>query len=116
KEDLLRFQRLVKQTKPKRIVGLAAGKAHTRFETKAVNIFGRRGKVSPTGKASYPLYIVPGSTFARSGRSTTSFCNWTAYKISEFVRPKEIKASFLHFNGADVQEVVSLLKKLGIRG
>jgi hypothetical protein len=112
KDDLVRFQQLVEDAKPSRIVGIAVVKTRSRFETRAVNRFGRRGKVSPAGKASYLLYVPPESMFPRSRRATTSFCNWTAYKTSEFAEPKGIKVSFLHFNDNDISAVIDFLNGL----
>jgi len=112
KEDFIKFQKLVERTRPELIIGLAEVKDKSKFETLAINIFGRDRKVNKNGKNSYPLHIPYKGIFQKSANSTKSFCNWTMYKISEIIDPKYTKVSFLHFNKKDLSEVFDFIKNM----
>lgn len=109
-DDIIKFQKLIDPTKPKQIIGLAEIKSPSRFETLAINAFGKSGKVNRNGKESYVLYVPSNTDFSKSNKPTNSFCNWTMYKISELVDIKQTKVSFLHFNQKDIPKVFDYLK------
>ncbi|MES2623377.1 MAG: hypothetical protein V4576_03130 [Patescibacteria group bacterium] len=111
KEDFKKFEALIEKEKPTYIIGIAEVKTKTRIELKAVNNFGKVGKVSKNGKDSYILYIPSESVFTISKGYITSFCNWAMYKISELTEGKDIKNSFVHFNESDIPQLITLLKK-----
>ncbi len=109
-DDIIKFQKLVDDTQPTLIIGVAEVKGLSRFETLAVNVFGKNGRVNRNGKDSYKLYVPPQIDFPKSRKTTNSFCNWTMCRISELVDSKHTKVSFLHFSREDIPKVLDFLK------
>lgn len=101
KEDFKSFTELIQKKNPKLIIGLAEVKAKTRIESIAVNRFGKTGIINKAGKKLYKLHVPKDLPFPISKKPTTSFCNWTMYKISELGIP----VTFIHFNVMDIKSV-----------
>lgn len=111
KEDLERFKEIIKTTKPKLIIGIAEVSSQSRFETKAVNHFGPKGTINRAGHEEFELFVPSETQFLRSTKVTKTFCNWTAYRISEAIQKTDTKLAFLHFNKNDIDTVIDFLKK-----
>lgn len=113
KRDLGRFTELVEQLKPTHIVGLATVNGRSRWETVAANNFNGKNIVA-SGIGTYELSVPESTQFRLSKRTTSSFCNWTMYKIAELVALKRLKSKvlFLHFNPAEVNNVIDETKGL----
>ena len=109
KEDVGTFQKIIEKNKPRLIISVAEIRAQSRFETSAINAFGRNGKVNKAGKDSYALYT-PANIFPKSKRPTRSLCNWTMYEIGELAQVQSINNSFIHSNARDLPEVFHFLK------
>ncbi|MEP7103382.1 MAG: hypothetical protein ABI721_01575 [Candidatus Dojkabacteria bacterium] len=75
---------------------------------KAINKF-NQGKVNRVGKESYDLFIP--NIKIQHGIPSDSFCNWTMYKISEFLEENklDIKLSFIHLDIQDFNKLNSSL-------
>ena len=106
KEDFKSFTELIQKKNPKLIIGLAEAKTKTRIESVAVNRFGKAGIINKAGKKSYKLHVPKDLPFTISKKPTTSFCNWTMYKISQLGAP----VSFIHYNTADLPVILDMLK------
>ncbi len=100
KEDFEKFTKLIQRKKPKLIIGLAEVKTKTRIESVAVNRF-NNGLINQAGKKLYKLHVPKDLPFPVSKKPTTSFCNWTMYKISQLGIP----LTFIHFNKKDLEKI-----------
>ncbi len=102
KSDFENFKIKSLSKKPKHILGIGNTKKESQLESKAVNIFNKSKQIEKRGKEEYNLFTFE-SVFSVNNRYTTSFCNWTTYKISSFIEEKKIdtKVSFLHLNKSD---------------
>lgn len=109
-EDLEKFKTLIHTTKPTHIIGLAEVRQSSRFEKIAVNKFGKRGTINKAGKDFYSMHIPADALFPLSSQPSKSFCNWTMYKIAEYIANDNIKLSFVHFNRGDFEKVCDFIK------
>ncbi len=102
KLDLEILKKKILEEKPEIILGIAKAKDFTRFETTVINKF-NKNKINPDGKTSFALYI-PSKIFPKSKNPTHSFCNWTAYKIKEFLKENNLptKLAFVHVKEQDI--------------
>ncbi|MFA6197691.1 MAG: hypothetical protein WC734_00855 [Patescibacteria group bacterium] len=110
--DLARFERKLVSEIPKRIIGLAHTKKATQFEAVAINTFGSNKKIARPGQDCYYLDTNNASGFQISKVPTTTFCNWTMYKIAEYIskHSNNIKFSFVHFNESDLDSIIKHIK------
>ncbi|MCA9381716.1 hypothetical protein KC678_05600 [Candidatus Dojkabacteria bacterium] len=102
KESLTQFEKLILEEKPSYIIGIADNKRSSRFESQTVNIF-NQNKVLRGGKNKFDLSVINIPLKINKG-FTTSFCNWTAYRISDFLLKGNMKIShsFIHLNRNDI--------------
>lgn len=111
KKDLELFKQMVLTNPPNLIIGLAKSKnQYSWIETKTVNKFTQK-KVSinnPTQQYDLTKIILP-KEFRLNYHYSTSFCNWTMFKISEFIQQNNLpsKLNFVHLQS----QHYSLLKK-----
>lgn len=110
KKDLESFKEYLLKEKPNCILGVATTKGKTQIETRAINAFGKR-KLSKTNEG-FDLTIPRSTIFPSATQPTTSFCNWTMFKIAEYISSKNlpIKLSFIHFNPKDIQLMINFLQ------
>lgn len=110
KEDFERFCLEIETKKPDWIIGIAKGR-RTIWESLAANQF-NQGKIIKGGVEKYDLYIPEKTSFPIHETAWTTFCNWTAYKIQEFLErnKSEAKLSFLHLAKKDLPVFEELLK------
>lgn len=108
KQDLQKFFNILSKSTIDSIVGLAEIKSVSRVESMAVNAFGKNKKICKSGPNSFALDLYKENIFKVSKSHTTSFCNWTMYKISEYIQNNKllIKHSFIHYNKADIDKVL----------
>lgn len=109
KEDFEKFKALILEANPDLILGLAEIQTPTRIESKAINLFGSEKVVVSGGPNYYSLYKPEYLDFILNKGSTNSFCNWTAYKISNFIESKYIKNSFIHFKPEDLSKIIGFI-------
>jgi hypothetical protein len=106
--DLQTFSTLIQQRPNEPILGIAASRSVSVFEAKALNRFNQTGQVSP-GSPPEKLYVpnLTSTKFSTSNRPTTSFCNWTMYKIQEqlIAENKSRNFSFAHLNPNDIKDL-----------
>ena len=114
KTDFQNFTRHILKTKPTLIIGVARSANSSHFEIKAVNRFNRNKKINAYGIAEYPL-TYPSQGFGKIGvssRFTDTFCNWTMYKISEFINSSSIGLQFVHIHPRDISDLISYLSQI----
>ena len=113
KQDLQKFFNILSESAVDSIVGLAEIKGVSRVESVAVNAFGKNKKICKSGPDSFKLDLLKDNIFKVSKSHTTSFCNWTMYKISEHIQNNKllIKHSFIHYNKADIELVLGTPNK-----
>lgn len=109
KEDMKTFEQLLKYTQ-RGVLGVADTKRHSRIETIAINKF-NNGKLEKSGPNELRLYADPrlgGITLAQ--KPTSTFCNWTMYKIQAFIDSQNIdsKFTFIHINVKDLDRLNAL--------
>ncbi len=104
KEDLIAFIEKIRSEKPDIIMGIAKSGNSSYFERIAINQFNNAKKISKDGKEFYELSLPKNPIFAVSNNSTDSFCNWTAYKIADFLENNGLntRLRFIHLREEDL--------------
>lgn len=112
-EDLARFFDLVDKIQPSLIVGVAATKDQSRFEPLAINRFQKSKKVSHGQPDALELAIpdLTNTSFEIATLPTSSFCNWTAYKIKNHLQSSQPAPTFyfVHINPKDLPMLKAVL-------
>jgi hypothetical protein len=109
KQDLEVFLKQLEVEKPEFVVGFAELKRgkFSKFESIAVNDYNRNSKVIKGGLDSFKLFIPKDkpNDFRVCKTTTTSFCNYTMYKIAHFINEKQLptKLVFIHLNEKDIR-------------
>lgn len=104
KEDLEKFIKIIETKKPKYVLGVAKTKNVSQFEKYAINKFGQMGTINKNGLSKIELYVPKkiDKGFQISTKTTNSFCNWTMYKIGEYLLKYglDIKFMFVHYSAS----------------
>src|SRR3989344_4304635 len=110
-KDFITFSEKILRKKPEIIIGIAKSENSSRFEKLAINQFNKTKKVSLGGKNSFDLDLPENLIFPVSDKPTNSFCNWTAYKLKEFLdnNKLDIKLIFVHIGEKDINKLSSIL-------
>lgn len=126
-DDVFVFRRLhddfrqlavdILKRKPRHVLGIAHFKYQIpRFEPTAINQFHKRGRITKTGPEKYPLFIpkLEGTPFRTSATPSDSFCNWTMYKIANFLAENNLqsKLMFVHMKERYLDSLVDVIDKL----
>jgi len=77
-----RFAQIILEKNPQVILGIANYKGNSQSEAVAINQFHKSKMIDKSGPKKFDLSKIPG--FPISPKSSDSFCNWTAYKMSRF--------------------------------
>jgi len=111
-EDFQKFSQLIEKEKPSLVLGIAASNSLSRFEPKTINQFNGNKKIVPMGIKELPLFVPLNAPLEISKISRDSFCNWSMYKIANFIRENELNTnlSFAHVNEKDVDNIVDWAK------
>lgn len=110
KNDLDLLSKEIVATKPDIIIGLA--KSHSDksfFEPVTINKFNKSNKVINGSEDLYKLFIpdlIP-KNFAISPNPSSTFCNYSMYKISHFLNENNInvKFSFIHISEEGIKQI-----------
>ncbi|MGD9276612.1 MAG: hypothetical protein PVJ67_05550 [Candidatus Pacearchaeota archaeon] len=110
KEDLKKLRENLIREKPNFIIGCAKANRSC-IESIAINKFNNKN-VSKDGKEFYKLFVPKTNLFSISKKGTSSFCNWTMYKISEIILEDNLdtKVIFIHFKEEDFERLMKFLK------
>jgi len=114
KRDFEDFARLIVKDRPKLILGIARSTGnYSQFEKEAINRFNKTGIISRAGSSSYELYYPKKGykSIGLSDKPTDSFCNWTMYKIAEYVNKLKIRSMFVHITGKDLKCLIEFLNE-----
>ncbi len=98
KSDFKKFQTRINEVKPDIILGVAKIDGNVSYiENESTNKF-NLGVIDKKGPSSISLFIPPKlpEGFRIRQNPTTSFCNWTMYKIAQYIQDTEIKLIFAH--------------------
>lgn len=111
--DIKDFQQTISKSQPELIIGVGAVRDFSRFERIAINKF-NKGKVSRNLIEYYDLSF-PENGFENiklSYKPTKSFCNWSAFKLAEFIEQNKLdsRLSFVHINRRDKSELIKYIK------
>lgn len=119
KEDLEKFKLEIVNDKPDYILGIAhipKFYKSSQFETSAINQFQRVKKVSREGIDKYNLFVpdLNNTNFRISKKNGDSFCNWTIYKISEFLSEEKLGCKFIftHLKVEDINNLNGIITNL----
>ena len=109
KEDFNKLSESIINNNPDYILGIASSN-NSRFEPVAINKFKKTKKISIQGQKQYDLFI-PQSNIKKSFSPTDSFCNWTMYKIAEFIEKNKLstKLIFAHLEQNDLPNLIRTL-------
>lgn len=106
KADMQIFERLlIKNTGI--VLGIANTAHESRVEPIAMNRF-HKGMIDKSGPDELKLFINPCLKSIPLARMPTStFCNWTMYKIQYFINRKQLDSrfSFIHLNITDLYQL-----------
>lgn len=115
KEDLTEFREIILKEKPDHILGFALVKSKSRFERVTINKF-NNGVINKNSTDFYTLdYPENGfNTIKLSIKPTNSFCNWSMYKIANFLEYEGLmtKISFIHINKDGISDLISYSRLL----
>jgi hypothetical protein len=115
KENFIELSKIVSEQKPAVIIGVAMStNKNSYFESRTLNIFNREKKISKIGIEEYALNY-PTNGFEEiiiNSSYTDVFCNWTMYKISEYIADTEIKLQFIHINEKHLSILDKYLKTI----
>ena len=116
KESLQNFYVVITGKNPDLILGVAlSNSSNSFFEPMTINKFNENARVERTGKNEYALLLfVPNlkkSNFKVSPNPSDSFCNYTMYKIKNFLEQKEIDIpfAFSHLKKEQIKELPLVL-------
>lgn len=114
KEDLVRFVKIIQKEKPKYIIGVALSETDSKIESYAVNMFSELKKIQKDGPDRIDLYVPNTDLIKISPHHTTSFCNWTIYRIAHYVTHSNLtsKLMFVHINSNDITKLRKLIQSL----
>lgn len=109
---------LIKEQQPKHVLGIAqsyrANWAY--FQPNAINLFHKRGRVEATGPKQLSLFVpnLSGTIFKKSPRASSTFCNWTIYKIAYFINQNNLttKPIFAHCQAKHLEQLAKILKNI----
>lgn len=89
------------------IVGVALSEKETRIEPLAVNQFSGDKKIEKDGAEQIELFIPSFNKFHIAPKYTSSFCNWTIYKIANYIALNSLKTKliFVHINKYDINKL-----------
>lgn len=104
-EDFEKFCEEIKVKQPDLIMGVARGRKSV-WESKTVNQFHGR-KIIKGGAEEYEMFIPNEPSFPINQSPRTTFCNWKAYKIKNFVARSNLntKLCFVHTKENDLQRL-----------
>ncbi|HIG94684.1 MAG: hypothetical protein QT05_C0024G0014 [archaeon GW2011_AR13] len=115
REDIDSFCKKIIEVKPKLILGVAKSKKYSYFEPLTINRFNKSKKVINSLNEEFILDIpnLNNTNFLIRKRPTTSFCNYSMYKIKNFLEENglEIPFSFVHIKQQDIKLLPNLLNK-----
>jgi|GEM_PF-949912 len=110
KKDLITLTEKIKKEKPVYILGIAKSMGkYSVIEHTAVNQFNRKGIIDKNGKRILSLSIPKDicDEFSLSKKITTSFCNYSMYKVQKFLDDKHlpIPFSFVHVSEKNISSL-----------
>jgi hypothetical protein len=112
KEDLVMFEKRIVVEKPTLILGLAVIKHEpSKQESVTVNQFNQTGTVLKNGVTSYPLTTFPDFWGVTNTTPTTSFCNWTMYRLASLPN-HSFALGFIHYNHSDKDTLLSFIHSI----
>jgi len=112
KRDLLTLEQELLLNPPKLLLGIGRG-PKTCYEPVAINRFHRNPHIVE-GRPDQLSLFVPSSAIPVSSLPTTSFCNWSAYLLADFIEQEKLstKISLLHFRPEDADRVMTEVSRL----
>lgn len=115
KKDMEAFMRRIELEHPDLVLGVAATKGESRVEPIAVNRF-NNGVVSRGGVETLDLQVPKILGLKTAEKPTHTFCNWTMYKLQEFVVQNNLrtKVSFCHLKSSETARIEPLSGLVGI--
>jgi pyrrolidone-carboxylate peptidase len=96
------------ETKSAVVVGIAKSNGGSVLESIAINRFNKM-RISKLGPEKFDLFIPEQPVFKKSNKPTSSFCNWSMYKILQFVKEKNLNCRliFIHVNLSDFEKALT---------
>ncbi|MBD3362627.1 hypothetical protein GF362_02815 [Candidatus Dojkabacteria bacterium] len=115
KEDFVKFKRIIQNSEPSLIIGIALSKTRSSyFEPTTINQFNQTKRVENHPNKSYKLnFPINSNNFKLSKTPTDSFCNWTMYKIADFIHSRKynILQYFVHIKEKDIKYLKEMILK-----
>jgi len=112
KSDIESFCDHLLKVKPGFIIGVATAKTKSVFEPIAINNI-HSHKVIADAPEKLSLHIPNHSIFPVSSRPSSSFCNYSMFKIQYFINQHHLssKLIFIHLNPKDIPSLPKILKQ-----
>jgi len=111
KQDVESFCDQLLKVKPDFVIGVAASKTKSVFEPVAINnIHGH--KVIATEPEKLPLHTPSRPLFPASSRPSSSFCNYSMFKIQFFINQQHLpsKLIFIHLKPKDISSLPKIIE------
>lgn len=112
--DLQQIQAMIVHHRPEHVIGIARSDNDISFmETKTINSFHKK-KVSKNNPVEKYLLDTPDLPFRKRQNATHSFCNWSAFKLAEYIKDNALstKISFVHVAERDLETLVKWLEEM----
>lgn len=110
KESLQEFYELIIERNPDLVLGVAlSNSGNSYFEPKSINKFNTNAKIIRNGQNELLLFVpnLKKSNFKISPKTSDSFCNYTMYKIKNFLEEKDLNIpfAFSHLKKEQIKEL-----------
>jgi len=114
-DDFKNFSDLILLKKPQFILGIANSKSTSKFEKFCINKFNKNKRIICGGKDRFELFVLDlkQSKIKINSNPSDSFCNWTMYKILDFINRNNLdtKLVFIHLNEKALEEFIGISNK-----
>lgn len=106
KKDIEELCNRLLAVEPEYILGVADMKRKSVMEPLAINKI-HKGIINKAGLKELKLFVPSPTLFEVSVNPTHTFCNYSMYKIAEFIEKSNLKTKlmFVHLNGKDEQKI-----------
>ena len=97
-DDFEIYKKEILKQKPDFIIGIAKSpRGFSYFDNNCFNEFGKNKKLLKNGPEKYELFVPKNIDFRTIDNLMTrkSFCNWTMYKIKNFLKENDLKTELI---------------------
>jgi hypothetical protein len=111
KNDFENFKMIIETERPDLIIGVAKSPHQgSQFEAYAINNFNSKKIDKESNQQLLELYCPNIKNIIINDTPTNSFCNWTMFKIAQYLKEKCLKSKliFIHIVSSDIRQLKDL--------